>query len=150
MWAFKLSSNARDFGNRIKADNNGNLYTTGSYAGILDFNPDPNQSLTLSIPLYTNYYFAKYGSAPLSIPVRLSQNELSAYPNPTSGEINIDLGDAVSAAEIRIFTLTGQEVNKLKFVNTSKLRAQLEGPNGIYILKIISDNYNSVIKLVKQ
>ena len=82
----------------------------------------------------------------------LSVNKLagvSVYPNPTSGEIMVELNNA-SVKTIHLMDLTGRvissstsslEVVKVDLTNLS---------NGIYYLKIQSDSSVEVVKVVKQ
>lgn len=74
---------------------------------------------------------------------------LSVYPNPTNGLLNIELNNA-SFKSVQVIDLTGKVVatsnghSKVTEVNMSNLA------NGVYYVKIKTDNASSVIKVVKQ
>lgn len=74
---------------------------------------------------------------------------LNVYPNPTTGELNVALSNA-SAKSIQVIDLTGRVVSTLNAdadltkVNMSNLA------NGVYYVKITSNNVTSVVKVVKQ
>jgi hypothetical protein len=72
------------------------------------------------------------------------------YPNPTSGILNIDLGNATDNVKIEIMNALGQVVlsettsTQYILINIAHL------DNGIYFVKISQQNSNHIIKLVKQ
>ncbi|MBL7930282.1 MAG: T9SS type A sorting domain-containing protein [Bacteroidia bacterium] len=74
---------------------------------------------------------------------------LSVYPNPTNGLLNIELNNA-SFKSVQVMDLTGKVVanangnSKITEVNMNNLA------NGVYYVKIKTDNASSVIKVVKQ
>ena len=48
--------------NDMELDNNGNIYTTGSFGADTDFNPNPNISNVLTLSGITDAFLAKYNS----------------------------------------------------------------------------------------
>lgn len=74
---------------------------------------------------------------------------LSVYPNPASTELNVELNNT-SAKSIMILDLAGRIVSSVNSdsqvtkVNMSNLA------NGVYYVRISSDNATSVVKVVKQ
>ena len=74
---------------------------------------------------------------------------LSIYPNPTLGDLSINLADNVSS--IKIFDVTGKivaEENNLLAgnhqLNLTKLKA------GVYFLKVSANQETKVVRLIKQ
>lgn len=78
------------------------------------------------------------------------QSLINVYPNPNTGQINIDLGDAMTA-DFYIYSVDGkllqQEVN-----NTLQTIHQLEMevPSGMYLLEIRTDQQISHHKIIRQ
>ena len=76
-------------------------------------------------------------------------NGLSVYPNPSNGEFTVELNNNLSKT-IQIMDVTGRVVltttslNDTVNVNINNLT------NGIYFVKIVSNNVTEVIKVVKQ
>lgn len=74
---------------------------------------------------------------------------LNVYPNPTSGMLNIELNNS-TVKSVQIIDLTGKVVgtangnSKVTELNMSNLS------NGVYYVKIKTDNASSVIKVIKQ
>ena len=74
------------------------------------------------------------------------------YPNPTKGNVQIDLSPLkVSSAQVDLYDYTGKVIRSLS-VNTkysSKVDMNLQGLSaGVYFVKVISDNGTSVKQLI--
>jgi hypothetical protein len=76
--------------------------------------------------------------------------DLSIYPNPTKGKLNIETNKAISYS---IYNILGQSVKlKGELENSSKKSINLSHlPDGIYILKVKDDSENSKsFKIIKK
>ncbi len=71
---------------------------------------------------------------------------LSIYPNPSDGIFNLDFLEENTAYEWEVFDTKGQSI--LKDKNTPLVDLQ-KVSNGIYFLKIHSNDWNDTIKLMK-
>ncbi len=72
--------------------------------------------------------------------------KFSAYPNPTSGLLTLDVEEADYS--VRVFTVSGVEVMNLKALN-GKTQINLEGmAKGIYVVEIATANGASRAKVV--
>ncbi|MFT5822891.1 MAG: hypothetical protein ACI8ZM_004148 [Crocinitomix sp.] len=72
------------------------------------------------------------------------------YPNPTTGNFSIDLKDNYNAVTVRIINLIGKQILMETFEKGQQLNFFLNGPAGIYLVIIESEDKKSVIKLVKE
>ncbi|MEI6821338.1 MAG: choice-of-anchor J domain-containing protein [Bacteroidota bacterium] len=79
-----------------------------------------------------------------------TNNAFNVYPNPTTGKFIIKLNDNNKGiAEISITNIIGQEVYRTK-TNQQYINIDLEGlTKGMYLIKITSDNKQSVKKITK-
>ncbi len=79
-----------------------------------------------------------------------TNNTFNVYPNPTTGKFIIKLNDNNRGiTEISITNILGQEIYRTK-TNLQFVDIDLEGFNkGIYLVKITSDNKQSVKKITK-
>jgi len=74
---------------------------------------------------------------------------MNLYPNPNSGEFNIDLGTVYETVELSIFNSVGQLVANQYFRKTDLLTINLDLEKGIYFIRISSDTENNqLIKLI--
>jgi hypothetical protein len=79
-----------------------------------------------------------------------NENKLRVYPNPARSNFTIDFGEQTAYAEIILYNIFGQEINKKIVKDTEVLNFNIEGENGIYFVKINSTAENRTIKIVKQ
>jgi len=75
--------------------------------------------------------------------------DLLIFPNPSTGNITIDLGNVCSKSEISISDIRGKVVKNQSFYNSQKINLSITESPGIYIVNIISDGKKAVIKVIK-
>ncbi len=81
------------------------------------------------------------------------QPEFSVYPNPTTGEVTVDLKDYASRETLRlqVFNTNGQPIYNLELNNleTTTQRLDLSTlPNGVYLIRVQSDGLSDAISRV--
>lgn len=75
---------------------------------------------------------------------------IKLYPNPTTGNFVIELGQ-VMETQITIVDVTGKEVYTIDNVMDEKINVSLDDfSNGVYFVKVQSNEQQEVIKLIKQ
>ncbi len=78
-------------------------------------------------------------------------NNIHVYPNPTSGIVNIEFGKDIQAATVRIVDIQGQVVSEDQVSGIRQRQYDLSAlPKGIYFLQVVSDEGNSLHRLVVQ
>ena len=86
----------------------------------------------------------------LGVEINEFANNLIVYPNPTTGNISINLGD-IKNAGISISNITGKVVYTLNKINKTIVEISLaEFSKGVYFVKIQNESQQKVIKLIKQ
>lgn len=63
IWANHVGGNATDLSYSLVVDNGGNVYTTGNYIGITDFDPGPNTLILSYASYYPNIFISKLDSS---------------------------------------------------------------------------------------
>lgn len=77
--------------------------------------------------------------------------EMKVHPNPTSGQLHIELGRTFKKARITIRDLRGRTVKNEHIKNASKFRTVIEGEAGLYFVELETvDGQNEVRKVVKE
>jgi uncharacterized repeat protein (TIGR01451 family) len=141
--SFKISPKANTpLGTRI--DNNAAIY--------FDFNP----------PIYTNTAWVTLNNPELGTPIQVNvisavselaanSQPILAYPNPTQDVINLDLRQTISHATINVFALDGKLVSQQQLYNQQQTQIDLRQlPEGMYMIQVVSDRQNTVLKVVKK
>ena len=72
------------------------------------------------------------------------------YPNPTAGELTIDLGKMHEFIDAELFSIDGKMVSSFSFIKMSKLNLKIDQPAGYYLINIRSKSGNRAqIKILK-
>ncbi|MCH8904134.1 MAG: SBBP repeat-containing protein [Bacteroidetes bacterium] len=74
---------------------------------------------------------------------------VSIFPNPNSGLVNIDLGN-LRDVSIRVYTVTGQLVYQAANINASIHQFEFKEPAGVYFVEVGSKGVKRRYKLVKE
>ncbi len=77
-------------------------------------------------------------------------NDLSIYPNPTSGNFSIDLGAEYESSMVSITDVSGKIVFTKSMAQSQVLNLSIEEPAGIYIVSIQAGDQKAIIRLVKE
>ena len=73
------------------------------------------------------------------------------YPNPTTGTINIQLGDIDGNVEVMVIDMTGRILSRETRMNPTNVEMDLTGfASGIYSIKVVSENNTSEVKVIKE
>jgi len=89
---------------------------------------------------------------PLGISETVSQaNEISVYPNPSTGELNIIADKILADVWIRIVNITGETILQREGLNGGRFTFDISSrPQGIYFVEIKTDSEIKRMKLVKE
>jgi hypothetical protein len=82
----------------------------------------------------------------------VGQQKLSIYPNPTRGELKIEITgiDVLKPSSIIIYNETGKMLYQKRQITGSDIINMSDYPNGLYILKVNLDNHSSEWKILKE
>ena len=78
--------------------------------------------------------------------------QLTVYPNTTSGQLHIDLnleGEATEP-ELRLFDFNGDNVAFNSSIEGSSAWLKFDGPAGLYLLKVITPNGVKTVRIIKE
>ncbi|HQG51928.1 MAG TPA: PKD domain-containing protein [Bacteroidales bacterium] len=92
---------------------------------------------------------ACYGITIVSIFDNVFSDNIRIYPNPTSGNLMIDLGQQLSEISVEINDINGKVIRTEKFYNRRLIDMSLNEPAGIYFIKLVSDHNMAVFRVIK-
>ncbi len=112
---------------------------TGSYAVIITKNDCVDTSGVYHIQIVTGISNLSFGS------------ELSVYPNPTSGDLKVDLGAEYQSVYVKLYTISGKLVSFKEYKSCREIEYQIIGEKGVYFLQISSNKGEQArIKVMKE
>jgi len=77
---------------------------------------------------------------------------ITAYPNPSSGIINITIPIVQKEVTVKIYTIQSQLISRKSYmVNNGKVEINIDdNPTGLYIVQVLLENNSVAFKIVKQ
>lgn len=130
-----------------------------------DFSNDGTEIKTIKIDNYMSGGFSDYDfyisdHRPVGLKIEVSPTAVSSiqvsgsnieiYPNPTHGQLSIDLRQCKQATEIKITDLTGKLFHSMVYQENQLIDFNFDGPAGMYLLSVESGNIRSVSRLIKE
>ncbi|MFC2114539.1 T9SS type A sorting domain-containing protein [Bacteroidota bacterium] len=77
-------------------------------------------------------------------------HKMTVYPNPTTEEIHITLGNNYKEVILTVKDLAGKIISKQHFSNVSEIHSEIEGAKGIYFAEIkTNEGFAVVSKVIK-
>lgn len=74
----------------------------------------------------------------------------SVFPNPTKGNVQIQLRKSEQNVQVEIYNVSGQLLRKQKVQNTSGFEINMPDAKGVYLLKLITKEGITTKKIIKQ
>lgn len=76
-------------------------------------------------------------------------NQIKVYPNPTTKELNVDLGVQEENIQIDIRNIHGQKVMSDKYEKAQNIQLWLDEVPGIYFMEIFNNEKKVIVRLIK-
>lgn len=73
----------------------------------------------------------------------------SLYPNPTTGNFTIDLGETFTDVKTTLTNSLGQVILTENYTLTNFINLDINTPKGIYFLQIVSNGESKTIRIIK-
>lgn len=78
----------------------------------------------------------------------MTQN--SIFPNPTRGEVKIVFENEQQEVSVSLLSITGQLLKNKTFHNSAAIMFEIDGPAGVYLLKLKCNGEEATIRVVKE
>lgn len=151
IWAASMGKTMDDESFAVTTDVLGNPHTTGYFNAKVDF--DPNSDIMELTSLGLSDVFIQKLSEEAASSAGISENDVlknvTVYPNPSKGIVNIDLRELVDS-NIKVFSMDGQLVYNKENVTSPMHQFNLNGAQGTYIIEVSSNGENKHFKLIKK
>lgn len=156
-WAVQVVGDPGSYDNQgtsIQVDADGSVLTTGFFSLTANFDPnDPDFSISAAGISSNGFIYKLSQGESVGLEDNVFAKSLNAFPNPTTNEFTIDLGEVLNLAEIRIFDVAGrlihsQNVQQMNLVN---IQLPASARPGMYFIEVTHENGEQAsFKLLKQ
>ncbi|MFM7016768.1 MAG: SBBP repeat-containing protein [Bacteroidota bacterium] len=148
LWAKQVGGTTYDYGYEIAPDAFGNVYYTGFFEGTVDFNPNTGIYNLISGGAH-DIFVSKLGGTLTANHEIAVKNTISAYPNPVSDILSINIASIDNAdCYFSLVDTQGQLVYQSFNKDTNVTSIDVKNiPEGLYILSIASTKWRSNLKL---
>ncbi|MBL0328360.1 MAG: SBBP repeat-containing protein [Bacteroidetes bacterium] len=151
VWAVNMGG-ASGFtrGYSIAIDLSDNVFTTGYFYGMADFDSGTG-IVYLTSAGNTDFFVQKLSQPPTGINEATNSNDISIYPNPNNGTFNISFASQIKNASIEVYNSLGSLVYKEEIANQENSIELSNQANGLYFVKVMSENeIVGIRKVVKE
>lgn len=142
VWAKQFGGEGIDSGVSIYSDLSGNLYTAGFFQDNADFDPGTGGETLTSSGGY-DLFILKLGISTASVP-QTKQKTMVIYPNPVQDKLSVNR-DFIS---VDLFDITGKKISSFSYQDTPIDLSHVN--EGVYILKILTDEGEFTNKIIKE
>jgi hypothetical protein len=143
LWGIKAANASDDRPKAIISDNNGFCYVMGNFFGAMILGSlNPVNSLSTKI----GTYIARLNGFTTGFQEVKAPINFLIYPNPTTGQVNIELPEGNYMNEIEVYSITGQRVHHVEMDMPLKSTSiDLGGlTSGVYQVKVLTpDGYTN-------
>ncbi|NOT37631.1 MAG: T9SS type A sorting domain-containing protein [Saprospiraceae bacterium] len=150
-WAHGMNGPASDIGFSVAVDNDLGVYSTGIFGKTLNigFNPD---SVKLVSNGFEDIFIHKISQIASGDEFLSGSDDVLLYPNPVTGQFPVLLESESPVHSIEIINQSGiVEYFKnfgLHTLRNINLNENFQLPNGVYFVKVITDNAKIIKKLI--
>jgi len=147
-WAGHMGGPGSDLGLGIHSDENGNLYTTGYFRETIDLDPSQGTLLQNSNG-QKDLFITKLINLNLSIENPEITASFVVYPNPTAGQLIIEMGTIQSEVSVSVYNILGQEISKKSIADTARIELEIKESAGVYLLEITTNSLSQTVRIIK-
>lgn len=79
----------------------------------------------------------------------ITASKVSAFPNPVTNKVNLNIPDIKGTASIRVFDVYGKMVMQTTTTNINSEMDLSRLPSGVYMIKVMNDGKEGMVKVVK-
>jgi hypothetical protein len=146
--AADIAAYTRGYG--IHVDEMNNIYITGSFNASVDFNASASTHIIPAVA-GSDIWYQKLGAGTNSLNENQLLSHLSVSPNPSTGVFLLNSDIQLENAQMTITNLRGEIIQEAMNIDSQTVKVDLENTaSGIYLITIISNTFQEVIKVVKE
>jgi hypothetical protein len=133
----------------FSVNSNRNIYTLSSFDEMIKFNTKKGLD-SLSSSVKFDIIILKMSENITGILELGNGIQISAYPNPNEGSVNLSFEKVFNDIDIILTDLNGKILSSKHLEYTKNEEILINGKSGVYFLKIKTPQGQSVVKLIKE
>ncbi|MEO1437307.1 MAG: T9SS type A sorting domain-containing protein [Bacteroidota bacterium] len=136
------------------------LIMSGVFEGTVDFDPGPgvleltnNGESGILSNNGVDAFILQLGldaCPPVSVFDPVFAEEIDLFPNPTSGQLRIELNDTYADLTIRVIDVMGRIVDIQAFQFLDQIDLDLNGASGMYFIELSTLEKRTILKVIKE
>lgn len=146
VWVAQMGGSGNQYGYSIDTDLSGNVYSTGFFEGTVDFDPSAGVSAVSSMGGW-DVYIQKLSQSTGTYIKENDLNSINIYPNPTNGNVNMEFQN-LDHVNIEVSSIKGDIIYSNQGVQEQTLNINLNVSPGVYFVRISSNNYQQIKKII--
>jgi len=79
----------------------------------------------------------------------LALSDVQVYPNPTSSNVTVDLGQLYSDAQVSVKDVLGRTIAQYNMNNRQQINIALDGAAAVYFLHVVAGTQEKTIRVIK-
>jgi len=152
-WVGTIGGPGQDKSTCVVTDNMGNIFFTGVYNNVVDFDPGTGQ---YNLPVdhsptpANDVFITKWQQTTVPV-VDTDGVGILIYPNPVTDVFSIQFGENPIKLQVEIYGRDGKLIHKQHNATSDAISIPLEAPAGVYFVCLKGDNgLQTVCKVVKK
>lgn len=119
---------------------------------LFNFNPSTHTAMfSAGKANDTNNHFILIPDSTVGFKDNFENQEISLYPNPSNGMINVSIKEPTNNVQVRVYNLQGVMMQEHKYISNSNLQLSLPDSKGLYFVEIrIDDEIPAIYKVIRE
>lgn len=148
--ALQIGGNYADYGFSITIDKSNNLYCTGFFRGVVDFDLGNEINYLYSAGEMDVFIMKLIQTPNIVHETDGNASPLHIYPNPGNGAVTLHFGKQLANGTLKLVNTLGQSVLQQSEINAASLNIDVAGiVKGVYFVEVIDGGNVSRMKFVK-
>lgn len=148
--AITFNSDRTNFVTSLMRGNEGSVYLSGLAFDELDINPSIDEFLINGTADQMRAFLLKLQDGNLSISEGKETFSLNVYPNPSHDNITVQLDKTYDHVKLELSDYSGRIIQTESYSQTQTINTSLDLPSGMYLLRLITEEGETVVKLIKE
>lgn len=150
LWTKTFGGTNFEYSTFITIDSFESIYTLGFFEGTLNFDPGNGTDNHTSLGGY-DVFIHKLSQSNIGVNEFSNNIQVVAYPNPTTGIVNVTSNHALKNVELILLDIQGNQVLAKNYESLTNITINLNNlSGGIYILSIKTPQGVETMKLIKE